>query len=102
MNLLFGSGPKPTTVASSPSPYPSCAFPAGHPPSAKPTPLHAVPWFDPLSRYFHCEPKPTSVVLAVLLLDTHTDTRAWAHKKTTNRRIGHRLRLKGSEAPALF
>src|SRR5687767_4249173 len=53
--LALAFGPKETTVASSPSPYPSWAAPDVQDPSAKPAARQAVPWFDPLSRYFQAE-----------------------------------------------
>ena len=45
--------PKLTVVASPPSPYPNSAAPEAHEESSKPIPVQAVPWFEPLSRYFH-------------------------------------------------
>src|SRR5439155_246483 len=52
MNLLLALEPKLTMVASSPSPYPSCAGPLFQAPSLNPVACQAVPWFVPLSRYF--------------------------------------------------
>ena len=55
-NLLLAFVPKPTTVASSPSPYPSCARPVFQVESLKLRPRQAVPGSEPLSRYFQVSP----------------------------------------------
>src|SRR5258706_15687189 len=51
-NLWFGSGPKPTTVASSALPKPSLALPEDQRVSSKPEVAQVGPGSVPSSRYF--------------------------------------------------